>query len=87
MNKIKFIIYKWLIKKLGYSPKPDTKWQPGYIRYFNIISYPKEGWINTFHNYDNEDDLRRDLGSVFADDTWGPMLKKKSKQIVFKTKR
>lgn len=86
-KKIKFLLYSYLVRKLGYYQKPDENWKPGYIRYFEIVSYPKEGWINTFHNYDNEEQLRIDLGRVFADDFWGGMLPKNLPQIVKKFKK
>jgi len=86
IEKIKLLLYRHLIKKLGYVEKPSTDWKPGYVRYFEILSYPKEGWINTFHNYDDEEQLKRDLGQVFADDFWGKMLPKNVDQIVKKVK-
>lgn len=85
-NKIKKIICHWILKKLGYTPPIGTKWEQGYIRFFNILSYPKEGWINTFHNYDDQEELMRDLAKVFSDNVWGPMLPKNSQQIVIKKK-
>jgi hypothetical protein len=85
MNKLKQIIGRMILRWMGYKPPIATKWQKGWVRYFNIISYPKEGWINTFHNYEDQDELIRDLGSVFGDGIWGSMVPKQKQKIV-KTK-
>lgn len=79
------LIY-WLLKQLGYRQQIGTDWKPGYVRYFTILSYPKEGWINTFHNYDNEKQLKEDIEWTFAQSVWGGMLPKGSPQIVIDKK-
>lgn len=85
--KLKQKIIWWLLKVLGYKTEFTHDWKPGYIRYFHILSYPKEGWINTFHNYDDLEQLKKDFMWIFAQNAWGPMLPKDSEQIVIdKTK-
>jgi hypothetical protein len=78
MSLKKRLVY-FLLKLLGYPGKPTTNFKdhPGWVRYFNILSYPKEGWINTFHNYDDLEQLKADLEWVFATNLWGPFIKKK----------
>ena len=76
----------FLIRKLGYRAPIGTDWKPGYIRYFTILSYPKEGWINTFHNYDDEKQMKGDMSWVFSQSAWGRMLPKDAMQIVINKK-
>ena len=87
MFKLKQIIGRLVLRWLGVNQPFDTKWKPGYIRYFTVLSYPKEGWINTFHNYDDGEQLERDLTNVFVDSFWGSMIKKDAPQIVLRPKK
>ena len=77
MKKLRMLIGKLLLRGTEYEIKSSSSWERGYIRFFNIIWYPKEGWINTFHNFDENDfkDLPRILNDVFADEVYGDATK------------
>ena len=77
MNKISLFIARLLLRTLfngtDYAVKVGDNWERGYIRFINIIWYPKEGWINSFHNFNEEDmkDLPKVLNDVLVNEIYG----------------
>jgi hypothetical protein len=85
--KIKQKIILWLLKQMGFKREKETEWKPGYIRIFTIIWYPKEGWVNIFHNCESNEEIQQMLKDACTGEPYGQPMPKDSVQIVRKAQK